>query len=69
MAGGELTIDDLVKVQEATWDARAWYFNIGLQLGVDLGTLEAIKKTNNGICDECYTAVLTAWLRGGDTKL
>ena len=63
---GKLSIDDLQKVQDSTWDVRAKWFNIGLALGISAGTLDAVKKTHQSDCDDCYTSVMKIWLRGVD---
>ena len=59
-----LTENDLVSVQTAVWEARAEWYNIGLQLGLSAGTLDAIKLGNQSNPDTCFTEVLKLWLRG-----
>ena len=53
---------DLRKVQRATWDARAKWYNIGLELEIDPGTLDTIKNDNNN-SDDQFRAMLTTWLK------
>ena len=61
-----LTEDDLASVQRAVWEGRAKWYNIGLQLGLTPGTLDAIQKTNHYDTDRCFTATLKTWLRSAD---
>lgn len=61
--GPSLTVDDLASVQRAVWDGRAKWYNIGLELGVLPGTLDAIKLTNQCDTDHCFMETLKAWLR------
>ena len=61
--GMMLCIDDLHKVQTATWEARAKWYNCGLALGITAGTLDAVKKSNHGDCDDCFTEILKKWLQ------
>ena len=63
-----LTEKDLAFVLEAAWDGRAKWYNIGLQLGLVAGTVDAIRQTNNNHTDECFTTVLKEWLRRGDLQ-
>ena len=44
------------------------WFNIGLKLGISVGTLNAIKKNNNQDPDNCLTAMLEHWLNNGRPK-
>ena len=60
-AGG-LGISDLRKVQRAAWDARAQWYNIGLELDIDPGTLDVIEGNNKDI-NNCFRAMLTTWLK------
>ena len=53
---------DLQKVQIAAWDARAKWHNIGLELDIDPGTLDAI-KTNNEDVEDRFRAMLITWLK------
>ena len=58
-----LSIDDLHKVLKATWEARAKWYNCGLALGLTAGTLDAIRETHRGVCDNCFTEILKEWLQ------
>ena len=56
-----LTIDDLQKVCEVVFPARARWERIGAQLKIDDGTLECIKIENKE-CDDYLQLVLKEWL-------
>jgi hypothetical protein len=60
---GLLTEADLAKVQRAVWEGRAKWYNLGLELGLTAGTLDAIQQTNANNVDNCFRAMLTEWLR------
>ena len=60
----KLNDSDLRSIQKYMWDARSKWFNIGIQLSVTIGDLEAIKKENPD-CGGCLTRVLLTWLRKG----
>ena len=59
---GELNIKNLRMVQRAAWDARAKWYNIGLELDIDPGTLDTIKRDNDN-SDDRFRAMLTTWLK------
>ena len=61
---GRLTIDDdLNLVQAALWNARTKWFNIGIQLKMNITDLEEIEQTYMGKAGECITRLLIKWLR------
>ena len=53
---------DLRKVQRATWEARVKWYNIGLELDIDPGTLDTIKNDNDN-SDDRFRAMLKTWLK------
>ena len=59
---GALGTNDLRSVRRATWDARSKWYDVGLELGIDPGTLDSIKANNDAV-ESRFTAVLLAWLR------
>ena len=65
---GCLSIDNLGDVLEAVWEARSKWYNIGLKLGVSVGTLDSISKAANQNPDDCLTAMIKDWLRNGKPK-
>lgn len=64
----KLTIDDLVTVQSEVWTARHRWYNIGLQLGLKPDVLDCIQMSPRITdLDSCFTEMLKAWLRQGNT--
>ena len=62
-SGPSLSEDDLASIQEAVWEGRAKWYNIGLWLGLTPGTLDAIRETYHCNVDQCFTETLKKWLR------
>ena len=62
-----LSMKDLGKVQRVTWDSRAQWYNIGLELEIDPGTLDVIEGNNKDI-NNCFRAMLTTWLKMDEPK-
>ena len=60
--GPVLSVDDLGVVMKELNDVRAKWNNIGVQLGVSVGTLDAIMKQYSDPSD-CLRETLTAWLK------
>jgi len=61
-AGQQLTVDDLRVLMKELNDVRAKWYNIGLQLGVSVGTLKAIEKQYLNDPSDCLRETLTTWL-------
>ena len=59
---GALSITDLRDIQRAAWDSRDEWYNIGLELKIDPGTLDVIKRDNTKTND-CFREMLTTWLK------
>ena len=57
-----IDISDLRKIQRVAWEARAKWYNIGLELDIAPGTLDVIQGNNRDI-DDCFRAMLTTWLK------
>ena len=55
-------MNDLAFVQETVWEGRAKWYNIGLQLGLTAGTLDAIQRTNHHDTGDCFRDTLKEWL-------
>ena len=60
--GQQLGVNDLPVVMDELNDIRANWYNIGLQLRVSIGTLNAIKKDYNSTSD-CLRETITTWLK------
>ena len=56
------------EVLDWTWDYRASWKIIGIELGIGTGTLDAIGKNNNYKVEDCLVELLTKWLRGKPTR-
>ena len=48
---------------DLTWNYRARWRFIGIELGIDEGTLDAINKDNRKV-EDCLREMITLWLRG-----
>ena len=60
----ELTMDDLQLIQEAVFNARTEWYNIGLALGVDMDTLDCIKIDGQNVKPkDKLRETLRAWLQ------
>ena len=55
------------EVLDLTWSYRARWKFIGIELGVDMGTLDAIEKNNRDV-EDCLVRLLSVWLRGKATR-
>ncbi|XP_064389838.1 NACHT, LRR and PYD domains-containing protein 14-like [Halichondria panicea] len=60
------TMLDFNKIYETLFEARAKWYNLGLALGLDIGTLDSIKH-NNKECEDCLREALKQ--RDNTTKL
>ena len=58
-----LKIGDLKELHKEYFKYRASWYNIGLELGIDESDLEAIKKDNFHVSEDCFCAMLKVWLR------
>ena len=57
-----VSIDDLEKMLSAAWEARAKWYNIGLQLKIGAGMLDTIKGDSESI-DDRFRSMLSTWLK------
>ena len=62
-----LKIDNIREVLDSFWNFRARWKMIGIELGIDLGTLDSI-RTNNREVEDCVTEMIIAWLRGNNPR-
>lgn len=61
-------MDDLASIQTALWEGRSKWYDIGLQLGLTPGTLDAIQRTNHHVADDCFRETLKEWLSSPNLK-
>ena len=50
------------------WEGRAKWYNLGLELGIPAGTLEAIKQTNHHVVDDCFRETVLTWLKSYELR-
>lgn len=62
ISGALLGINDLAAVQDAIHTCRSKWYNLGLQLGVDEGTLRSFEKDYRH-SDDQLREVITTWLK------
>ena len=63
-----LSSEDLSKVLSTLHEARTKWCNIGLGIGIDPTTIEAIGINNRDNVDDCFRELLVTWLRKGNSK-
>ena len=56
--------ENLKEILDMTWNYRARWKFIGIELGIDEGTLDAIDKDNRKV-DDCLREMIKYWLRLG----
>ena len=60
----DLTSNDIQKVRNQIWEARVKWFDIGIELGINVNDLKAIKNgANHHDIDNCFTDMLLIWLQ------
>ena len=62
-----LTHENFREIVDLTWPHRAKWIQIGLELGIDIGTLGAI-KVNNKKTEDCLNELIRYWLKHGKPK-
>ena len=62
-----LKIGDMREVVEFFWDFRSQWKLIGIELNIDMGTLNSIDR-NNRKCDDCLIALADEWLHRANPK-
>ena len=63
-----LDSNNMREVLDWTWDYRANWTIIGIELGIDTSTLDAIGKNNHHKVEDCLVQMLGTWLRGKATR-
>ena len=62
-----LTPDNMKEMLDLTWEYRSKWKFIGIELGIDTGTLDAL-DTDNKKAEQCLTELINLWLRGRSPK-
>ena len=57
-----LTTKNIREIIDLTWPYRASWKLIGIELGIDSGTLDAINENNKKV-EGCLTELITSWLK------
>ena len=63
VTAGHPSPNDLQKVLNTIWEARAQWYNLGLGLDISPDSLDTIELDNGQKADRCFRAMLTQWLR------
>ena len=63
-----LAEDDISSVLRALWEGRAKWYNLGLELGIPAGVLQAIQLTNHYVTDDCFRETLITWMRSNELR-
>ena len=58
----QLTINDLKEVRTEVWEARAKWFDIGIELKLKITDLYEIIENKRGDITNCFTHMLILWL-------
>lgn len=62
-----LNIDDSKEIINLAWDYRAKWKFIGIELGIDAGTLDAIEANHKNV-EECLADMVNGWLRKNEPR-
>ena len=55
------------EILNLTWKHRSRWRFIGIELGIDVNTLDAIERDHKK-AEECLAELITTWLRGTNPK-
>ena len=58
-----LTSQNFKDVSNKVWKARASWYNLGIQLGVDIDQLDIINKENPNNIESCFREMIKLWLK------
>ena len=59
----DLTSDNLVKVRDLTQEASVQWFDLGLELGLKVTTLDIIEANHSQDVRVCFRKMLSEWLK------
>ena len=62
-SSGQLTLNDLKDVRGAIYEARPKWYDIGIELRLTIGTLDAIRDACPNDAGDCLTRMCIAWLK------
>ena len=62
-----LTSNNVKEVLNLMWDYRSRWRFVGIELGIDVNTLDAIEMNNRRV-EDCLTKLITTWLRCTNPK-
>ena len=62
-----LTTDNIKEILDQTWQDRAKWKFIGIELGIDTGTLDAIEADHKK-AERCLVELVNLWLRKNDPR-
>lgn len=60
---GHLTLSKIRSVKNRIWAARCKWYDLGIELKLDITDLDAISKKHGSDTDACLTEMLTMWLK------
>jgi hypothetical protein len=55
-------------VQNAAWAARCKWYDIGVELGLDMSTLDTININCREVMEDCFREALGEWLKNVSPK-
>lgn len=67
LCAAHLTIENIREILDITWDYRAKWKFIGVELGIDVGSLDAIEENNKKV-EGCLFNLISQWLRDGKSR-
>ena len=62
-----LTLDNVKEMLDAAWVSRAKWRFIGIELGIDVSTLDAIDHVKKK-AEDCLSELIVEWLRRSDPR-
>ena len=60
----QLSVDDLPTVQRTLYEVKTEWYNLGLELGLRVATLDSIDARYNSDPSQCFRQFLKEWLKG-----
>ena len=66
-SSGQIALEDLIEVRGALFDARAKWFDIGIELKLPVGTLQTVREDFPHAAD-CLREMCIIWLKRNDPR-